>query len=510
MKAPFIAGAAGGVILSFAFPPFDLDLVAWLAFLPFLWAIERSRAPIEAALHGAAFGVAFFLLDLRWVFRTLAIHGHFSAVPSVMLLVSMVLVLALIPAVFGWLTAAFTRAGWRPAITAAFTWTSLEYVRATALGGFPWDLVGYAQADRLAVAQIADVTGVYGISFLVVLVNAALWELIRRPNSNDRPAWGLVASAAIAVAVTLGYGTERLSRFPTDTGGRGFPVGVLQANIPQEIKWKEDVRDLTFTAYEKLGAAAVNEGARLLIWPETSVPLVFGPRSPGWKYPCDISTRLKVPMLVGAPSETLEDGKSRYYNSAFLVDGPSLRYRYDKIHLVPFGEFMPLSWLLPIGPGIAAREEDYMPGEIMTVMSVEGCPAFSVLICYEAIFPELSRLAVANGARMLVNITNDGWFGKTAAPYQHFQMARIRSIENRLSLIRCANTGISGAFDPAGRVIRSIPLDTEGFFVVNVPHPSDTTSVYSRWGDLFAWGCIATVALVAVLSISRGVVLSKR
>jgi apolipoprotein N-acyltransferase len=137
-------------------------------------------------------------------------------------------------------------------------------------------------------------------------------------------------------------------------------------------------------------------------------------------------------MLIGAPSLRLVQGATSYYNSAFLVDGPSLRFRYDKIHLVPFGEYMPWTWLLPLGPGIAAREADFTPGETMTVMSVDECPPFSVLICYEAIFPELSRLALKNGAKLLINITNDGWFGATAAPYQHLAMARVRSIENRV------------------------------------------------------------------------------
>lgn len=500
MRAPLGAAALAGALLSVAFPPLDLGLIAWVAFIPLLWAIEKAHTPVEAALHGAAFGAAFFFLDVRWVYQTLAIHGHFPPVPAAALVVGMVLVLALVPAAFGWLTAIFARWGWKPAVTAAFLWTGLEYVRANALGGFPWDLTGYSQVGRLTLVQIADVTGVYGVSFLVVLVNAALWEVLRRLGSRERPPWGLAMVAAVALVATIGYGTLRLAQFPAEDSGRDFAVGVLQANIPQEIKWTEEARDYTFTAYENIGAAAVDRGARLLVWPETSVPVLFGPTSQGWKRTGDISARLKVPMLVGAPSEVVEGGQLQYYNSAFLVDGKSLRYRYDKIHLVPFGEYMPLSWLLPIGPGIAAREEDYTPGELMTVMHLTGCPAFSVLICYEAIFPDLSRRAVANGARMLVNITNDGWFGATAAPYQHFQMARMRSIENRLWLIRCANTGISGAFDAAGRVVRSIPLNTEGLFVVSVPSQPAPLSLYSQWGDLFAWGCIAGVAVVGALS----------
>jgi apolipoprotein N-acyltransferase len=205
---------------------------------------------------------------------------------------------------------------------------------------------------------------------------------------------------------------------------------------------------------------------------------------------------LKVPMLVGAPFAKKVAGTIHYFNSAFLVDGQMLRYRYDKIHLVPFGEYMPLTWLLPLGPGIAAREADYSPGDTMTVMHAKGCPPFSVLICYEAIFPDLARLAVRNGASMLVNMTNDGWFGDTAAPYQHLAMAGLRSIENRVWLIRCANTGISAAFDPAGRMVKSIPLEHEGFFTVRVPSSLNPGSFYSRFGDVFAWGCIVGIVIL--------------
>ena len=226
------------------------------------------------------------------------------------------------------------------------------------------------------------------------------------------------------------------------------------------------------------------------MWPETAAPVLFGGRGREWQPAGAISRALGLEMLVGAPSVVIRDGQPRYYNSAFILDRDMLRYRYDKIHLVPFGEYMPLSWLLPLGPGIAAREADYSPGDTMTVMTVPGGPRFSVLICYEAIFPELSRLALANGAHMLVNITNDGWFGRTAAPYQHLAMARLRSVENRVWLLRCANTGISAAFDPAGRTVGSIPLEREGVLTVTVPSSPLVGSVYSKWGDVLAWLCV--------------------
>jgi apolipoprotein N-acyltransferase len=209
-------------------------------------------------------------------------------------------------------------------------------------------------------------------------------------------------------------------------------------------------------------------------------------------------------MLVGAPSIKTVGEITRYYNSAFLVDGTMLRYRYDKMHLVPFGEYMPLTWLLPLGPGIAARDADYSPGEDMTIMRVKGLPAFGVLICYETIFPDLARTAVVKGANMLINITNDGWFGDTAAPYQHLAMAGMRSVENRVWLVRSANTGVSAAFDPTGRMVSRIPLEQEGVCTVRVPSSASSGSLYTRFGDLFAWCCIAVSVLLGITGIKFG------
>ncbi len=213
-------------------------------------------------------------------------------------------------------------------------------------------------------------------------------------------------------------------------------------------------------------------------------------------------------MLIGAPSEKMVGKEIHYYNSALLVDGTHVRERYDKIHLVPFGEYMPLSWLLPLGPGIAAREADYSAGDTMTVMSLPHCPRFSVLICYEAIFPELARLAVNKGAEMLLNITNDGWFGRSGAPYQHLAMAGMRSVENRVWLVRAANTGISAAFDPTGRMVRQIPLDKQGFFIVRVSAHTGAETFYSRFGDVFAWVCVLICVVLGVFTLRgrRGIV----
>ncbi len=505
MKSPassLLAAALGGALLAVAFPPLRLDLIAWIAFIPLFWAMDRASRPSMAAVYGMGFGFAFCLINLNWIYITLVTHGHFARVSAVFLLASLMLSLALFAAAFAYVAGALAERGFSPAITAPFIWTALEWVRATAyFTGFPWDLAGYSQAGREHLAQIADVTGVYGLSFLVVLVNGAFWESWSAWNGHKKLPWRLIVTTTLIIAFAMIYGKMRLNEFSeTLTHAKGFRVGILQGNIAQQEKWADHAKEYILLTYEKLGIKACREGAQLLIWPETSVPFIFSMKNMGWKVPGAMSRKLGVPMLVGAASETIVGGESRFYNSAFLLDGALLRNRYDKIHLVPFGEYMPLNWLLPLGSGIAAREADYSPGEGMTVMSVPGCPPFSVLICYEAIFPDLSRRAMRKGAKMLVNITNDAWFGDSAAPYQHLEMARMRSIENRVWLLRSANTGVSAAIDPAGRMVQSIPFNEEGFIVVPVNNPVNTGSFYTSAGDLFAYGCVAVTLFLPALS----------
>ncbi|HTY26049.1 MAG TPA: apolipoprotein N-acyltransferase [Desulfomonilaceae bacterium] len=487
----FLSALAGGFLLSLTFPPVGFNFLAWVAFIPLFWSLSMTGHPGRSFLCGFLFGFGFFLADLSWIYNTLITHGHFSPVAGVAVFLGMIGFLSLYPGVFGFVMGFFSGKGISSVQAAPFIWIAQEYMRSELFTGFPWDLVGYSQAGRLIVVQAADLTGVYGISFLVLLVNAALWELLRPKIEEDRISWKLIAAAGLAVVLVLSYGNARLKQFSsTHAGLDNFTTGVLQGNIPQEVKWEDASRQQTFAVYEKLGREAVEQGAELLIWPETSVPVVFGGRDQDWMLPGLISERLGVPMLVGAPSKRKVNNEISYYNSAFLIDSRMLRFRYDKMHLVPFGEYMPWSWILPLGPGLAAREADYSAGKTMTVMHWKDCPPFSVLICYEAIFPELARLGIQDGAKWLVNITNDGWFGDTAAPYQHMAMAGLRSVENRVWLLRAANTGISAAFDPSGRSLRSIPLQQEGFFTVKVGETAAQKSFYSRFGDVFAWGCV--------------------
>jgi len=505
----FLLAITGGLLLSVAFPPPGFDFLVWVAFIPLFWSLRLMSRPHMALLCGAVFGFAFFLVDLSWIYGTLITHGHFSPIMAIAVFIAMIMYLSIFPSSFAYVVALFSENGISLAGTAPFLWVVQEYIRSLLFTGFPWDLVGYSQANNLLLVQVADITGIYGISFLIVLVNATIWELIQgvlffstSVLAVSRLHWKLITANVLAFVLVLSYGQIRIKQFSFVHPQRGgCEIGVLQGNIPQEVKWEDSSREKTFATYEALGRKAVEQGANLLIWPETAAPVVFGTANQDWMRPGLISEKLGVPMLVGAPSKRAQDNGSQYYNSAFLVDSTMIRFHYDKIHLVPFGEYMPLSSILHVGPGIAAREADYAPGETMTVMRSRNCPPFSVLICYEAIFPELARLAVRNGAKLLVNITNDGWFGETGAPYQHLAMAGLRSIENRVWLLRSANTGISAAFDPSGKLVRSIPLQQEGLFVVAVHESHSANSFYTRFGNVFVYGCIATVCFLAFLII---------
>jgi apolipoprotein N-acyltransferase len=502
MKRICLISALSGFAFSLAFPPFRFDLFAWIALVPLFWTFHSSTRTSSAAICGFVFGLVFFSFDTSWIFRTLVIHGHFGFISAAGLFVAMMVTLALFPALFALLTKLFAHKGFGISLVAPFVWTSTEFLRGVVFTGFPWDLAGYSQTCRLSIMQMTDITGIYGVSFVIVMVNGLLWQAVDRISRKSFRAWIPIITAVFAITLVSAYGTLRLRDFPVTHKDQNYcKVGILQGNIPQEIKWDKDTRHKTIRTYEKLGKKAVEQGAKLLVWPETSIPVLFNPGDKTWKQAFKVSEEMGVPMVVGAPTGQQEAGHTHYYNSAFLLEGKSLRYRYDKIHLVPFGEYVPLSWLLPVGPGIAAREADFTPGKDMTVMSTDNCPKFSVLICYEVIFPRLSRWALRKGAQMLITITNDGWFGHSAAPYQHFEMARVRSIENRVWLIRSANTGISGVFDPAGRTVAATKLNTQASIVVPIPSKPSKGSFYLRWGDLFAWACIGIIAALIIYSI---------
>ncbi len=504
MTKLLLASATSGILVALAFPPWQFDMLAWIGLIPLFWSISNSKTAPQAVVLGWVYGLCFFSIDVRWIYDTLTVHGHFSEFLAFAVLALMIAILAMSTGAFSYLSRFAHKSGLPYWIIFPTAWVSIEYVRTYIFTGFPWDLLGYSLSHRPNLIQIADITGVYGLSFLLVFVNGSVFEaLVNRGKSYAGVVTELVAGIFLIATCAI-YGWTQIAHYEEQSAGKAVhTVGILQGAIPQGVKWSESYRSLTFQTYEELAKHASSEGASLLIWPETSVPVVIGGEDLSWMGAMEISKKLKTPMLIGAPSQTDSLGTINYFNSAFLVNGSEILSDYDKIHLVPFGEYMPLGWLLPLGPGMAAREADFTPGSVMTVMKSPGLPPFSVLICYEAIFPDLSRMAILNGAHFLVNITNDGWFDTSSAPFQHLSMAKFRAIENRTWLLRAANTGISGAFDPTGHLTTSIPLGKSGWINIKMPDPVVAASFYTKFGDVFALSCIMIFSMTFFVALVK-------
>jgi len=401
------------------------------------------------------------------------------------------------------ITAFFTRrgegAGVSPLLSFPIIWVGLEFLRSFVLTGFPWASLGYTQYRTLPLIQIADITGVYGLSFLIAFANVVIYRIIRGMVKRDGAKYpaGSAALLLLLLAATLGYGFYRLK---TPERGEPFKVALTQGNIPQDVKWDPAFLESTITVYEKLSRQACAGGSDLVVWPESATPFYLQNDA---KYAARIkslATELKTCMVVGSPAIEIDKQKTRYLNSAFLLapDGEVLG-RSDKMHLVPFGEYVPLAKYLPFVNKLVEGIGDFSPGAALTPLDT-GKAKIGVLVCFEVIFPELSREYVRAGSRLLVNITNDAWFGRSSAPYQHLSMTVFRAVENRVPLVRAANTGITSIIDSRGHIRAMTQIFKETCLSGEV-RLGERGSVYTRFGDLFALACVGGALLIAMFSL---------
>lgn len=494
-----------GVLLTGAFPGGGVDWLTWFALLPLLAALD-GQEKADALRLGLFAGVVHYLSLFYWLVPTMNVYGNlpfFLAVPVLLLLC---FYLALFPALFSLFAARCGHCRWRPFFLLPAAWVALEYLRSFLLTGLPWGLLGYSQFERLQLIQIADITGVYGISFLIVFCNVALFRLLeclcirpmgkqifRQPGALAPP-----AAACALVAAALLYGDHRITaidRLAQQAEPRR--ITVVQGNIDQSQKWAPAFQAGSTRKYVTLSLTAAEADPDLIVWPETATPFYL------FDHP-ELSERVLsgvratgAHFLIGSPAYTFSGKQLQYLNSAYLVTpaGKSAG-RYDKVHLVPFGEYVPLKRYLPFIGKMVAQVGDFTAGEKGAALPW-GKVKLGVQTCYEIIFAPLSRAMVNNGANLLVNLTNDAWFGKTAAPYQHFSMVRFRAVENRRAVVRSANTGISGFIDPVGRVVAETGLYRDAVLTEEVPVMT-SISFYTRFGDIFARFCLAAALVVAL------------
>jgi apolipoprotein N-acyltransferase len=507
--APGTAAAASGLLLAAAYPRPDLQLLGFVALVPLLVSLQGCR-PARALRRGYACGVVFFGILLYWVGGVMVDYGGLPWLLAVPILALLIAYLATYVALFALLVAAaWTRLGPVALAGAPFVWVALELARARLLTGFPWGLLGYSQYRNLPLLQAAGLGGVYLVSFLVLGVNAALALLVVRARGagDAGPRGGLAAAGALLLLAGAAHaaGAVALAAPPGGATGPPVPVAAIQANVPQERKWSAAAAGAILADLDRLTRQAAEAGARLIVWPESSSPYSIrvpardrddagAPRVvPHEAYLgrlLDLAAETGTTLVIGTVDYRVVDGGLRAFNSAARL-GPdrSLGPVYDKIHLVPFGEYVPLQRLLFFVDRMARGAiADFAPGASADPLPTPWGGA-ATFICYEAIFPELVRRLAAADPAFLVNITNDAWFGRTSAPAQHLAMAVVRAVETRRDLLRAANTGISAVIDPRGRIVARTRLMETAVLKASVT-PRAGGTPYVRSGDAFAWACV--------------------
>lgn len=511
-----------GILCVLIFPRYDQEWLAWIALVPLLLALENQ--PVRKSFRiGWLAGTVYFLGTLHWVTNTMVQYGNMPAAVSYPLMFLLVLYLGLYVAVFSaMLTYLRQRIAVSTVLTAPVLWVSLEFLRTYALSGFPWSLLGYSQYQSLPVIQISDLTGVYGVSFLLVLINAAIAEgaLAIRDRSFRITVWLPVLSAFFIYTLALAYGGWRLAQ-DRAADPPTLRVGVVQANIPQDIKWDARFRQETVNRYIRLTRDLATESVQLVVWPEAAMPFIFEENGIFRRQVEDTARVTGIPLLIGSPGIRSGKDRIRLSNSVYLLSPEGrITGRYDKMHLVPFGEYIPLSSLLFFVDKMVEGIGNFVPGDRYTVMTLpltddpqqrtqpgagkaEAPLKIATVICFEVIFPDLVRRFVKEGARVMTTITNDAWFGDSAAPAQHFSMVVFRAVENRIAFARAANTGISGFIDRTGRIQKASPIFVEAALAETLRLRTRTT-FYTRYGDIFAAVCVIITAMVITAAVRSG------
>lgn len=501
-----------GVLYPLCFPNFDLGWLAWIVLIPLHLALEGLQTR-QAFFLGWLGGVIAFVGVMSWVITAMTLYGQVPLVISTLLMLLLATYLGVYVGLYA-IGVAWVQRSWpympkMMVVLGPCWWVTLELLRTHFLSGLPWALFGYSQYQWLAVIQFADITGVYGVSFLIVLVNSALalllrWGMERHRSSSDHPfPWPAVSTAGIALGLVLLYGTWQLhTQSMPDVNRRTLTIGLVQANIDQAHKWDKVYRQETLRRYADLSKQAAQD-IDLLVWPEAATPFLFE-REPAYQGEVlRVVREAQSPLLFGSPAlRHEEDGTPYLFNSAYLLTSSGqLGGRYDKRHLVPFGEYIPLKPLLFFLDKLVVGIGDFRSGTGPLTLSLSEeasnlTARFGVAICFEVIFPNEVRQMVKEGADFLVTITNDAWFGDSAAPYQHFGMVVLRAVENRIAFARAANTGISGFIAPNGRILAATPIFTKEAMTGIIPF-RETTTFYTTFGDVFAWACVIMAMLWA-------------
>ncbi|MFH0925270.1 MAG: apolipoprotein N-acyltransferase [bacterium] len=508
----FILAIFSGILLFLCFPKPDMGLLAWIALVPMLIALEDVASRKEAFSLGLLTGLFFYTATLYWVIIAMHNYGGINYLLSLALLVLLVVYMSLYIGIFTIVIYDLKkRCPILYILAIPIGWTGLEYMRSWFFTGFPWVSLGYSQYKFLKIIQLADTIGVYGISFMIVLVNAILAYLIRTfllgthfnisKKERNSIIKGLISIIAI-IGICYIYGYLRIKEYNMREVKEQLKVSVIQGNITQSLKWDSVFKSETVGIYEDLTKKSLQDDPEIIVWPETAVPFFF---QEGGEYKDRIINLIKEanrPILFGTPRYDLNGKDYLPYNSAlFLSPQGELINKYDKIHLVPFGEYIPFSNILTFLDSLVVQVGNFCSGKEYVLMNIKNSKLGAV-ICFEIIFPDLVRKFVKKGANLIVNLTNDAWYDRSSAPYQHFSMVVFRAVENKCSVVRCANTGISGFIDGVGNIVNSTPIFKMLYLTERLDIKKGKKTFYTMYGDIFGMLCFGLLVGYPLLRLS--------
>jgi apolipoprotein N-acyltransferase len=504
-----VCAAVSGAALSLSYTGFYFSIYSWLCIGLLLVVILDVRPRIAFAC-GFVHTLLFVFTSVPWIATVLAVHGGLSRIGGWAILFLIASVMGILTGAFAWCVRGLAQRSLVLAcVGAPFLWVTFEFALAHLPEiSFPWNLLGYPASANLALLQLSTITGIWGLSFVVAAFNALLaWTTLAPTPSLKIRATFLAAAAALILAI-MAIGP----RFVPRTSATHFARAV-QPNFPEAMEYPVDwfklhARDLE--EIEQLSLAPSNHPTDLLVWPEAPVPFSF--EDPQFaRHASLLAISFQHPLLAGViewePAPESSAGAHAAlapYNSAILLDPQGQKvFTYDKIHLVPFGEYEPFPLIHRVVASVSDEVGGFRKGSKYSVAHLPGGYTFGTFICYEAIYPGEVRRFAAAGADLLVNLSNDGWFGRSAAPEQHLYMARVRAVENRRWLLRVTNNGFTVSVDPYGRVFRPLPPDVRA--AVDLPYDFRTDeALYTRFGDWFAWLCVLVSVILLASTFKKG------
>ncbi|MDP9128028.1 MAG: apolipoprotein N-acyltransferase [Pseudomonadota bacterium] len=486
------AAALFGVFAALAFAPINAVPVFWVSFPALVFLLQGAKSMREAFIIGWAFAFGLMLLGLYWIAASMFVDiaAFWWAVP---------LSVCGLPLVFGLYYGAGMAVAWRigcrgleGVLTVALMWFLSDYVRGHAFSGFPWNLEGYGWSGLLPMLQITSVAGIYGLT-LLTLIASCLPALLARGGAMGR--W-VVCASLLCLAACGFWGQWRL----TEATAKTVPevrLRLVQPNVDQALKWVADEREKNFEQLLDLSSQPGLEPVTHIIWPETAATFYLA-EDARRRQEVAAHTPLNGSVLTGVIRRSTDENEHlHFYNSLIAIDSLArIDAGYDKHHLVPFGEYIPYRSVIPLRP-LVNLGVDFTPGDGVRTLRVAGLPPFSPLVCYEVIFPG-DVAAQEDRPEFLLNVTNDGWYGHTAGPYQHFASARVRSVEEGLPLVRAANTGISGVVDGYGRITAELQLGASGYLDADLPVALPQT-FFSKNGDRPVWALFGFFGATAAL-----------